>query len=86
MPSPIPLLCTCGLPYAHVKDGVLTVVARHHGEKHTCTIAVTTLTTLVDIQAASGKGLIYAGKPSDEEWKRLTTEDCQLDVSLNPNK
>jgi len=37
------LKCDCGLPYAEVRDGVLRVVSRHHGERHTNDIAIARL-------------------------------------------
>jgi hypothetical protein len=42
--SEIVLRCDdCGLPWARVRNGVLMVESRHHGEKHTGVIPVAEL-------------------------------------------
>lgn len=45
---PVVFLCLdCELPVATLKNGVLYIVSRHHGEHHTTGIPVTSLDTKV---------------------------------------
>lgn len=51
--KPVVFLCSdCQLPVATLKNGVLYIVSRHHGEHHTTGIPVASLDTEVGIKVA----------------------------------
>jgi hypothetical protein len=53
MPKPAPLTCSvegCHSPFGRIENGALIVEAQHHGEKHVCTIGISELILLANIE------------------------------------
>lgn len=74
-----PLKCSrCGLPYAHVENGVLIVTARHHGEKHECVIAVS---ELVKIMQGAGGPVISPGLVGYHDVEQFYVEEGDGNVA-----
>ncbi len=51
VPTHTVLWCDCGTPWAYIKNGILTVRSRHHGEVHTNQIAIAELVRLAYTQS-----------------------------------
>jgi hypothetical protein len=43
-----PLLCECGLPFAHIQRDVLVVLSRHNGDKHVNVITLAEIKKLLE--------------------------------------
>jgi len=46
----IPLMCSCcNLPFAYLRNGVLVVQSRHHGQSHQNVVAVSELSRILTV-------------------------------------